>query len=218
MDFIFSPMQLLYHDRSPGIYYSYQLPPYVHQNRENNKSQVSEASTQRQNPGYAELRESEIGYQIFNTPGPTESATVEQNTTPPQSTTGSFPEFLPYPGRQDIKRRGPIFSNEFMRFRPPQPDNKNRTINRNKQALTDVTYYREINDVDYKIERQDVKQKDILSNVINGDEVIHKLDHSNVTDRTVVSVLEKYAWKFSGFSECSRVCGGGKFYQINFTF
>ena len=134
------------------------------------------------------------------------------------STQGLFPEYSPYPSRSDINRRGPIFSNEFTRYRPKQPKVESvitKPANqKQREALTDVTYSRGINDVDFKVESEESSGADDLSNVVNRDQIIYEQESENTTDGTIVSVLEKYSWKISGFSECSRPCGGGWFYLI----
>ncbi|KAH3715571.1 hypothetical protein DPMN_058282 [Dreissena polymorpha] len=105
--------QLLYHERNPGIYYSYQVArglkdlPYDPRIKADDRS---------------ELREAAIGYR--NIPDHSET----------ESKPGSFPDFVPIPGGSGIHLKGPVFSSDFS-YR--HKSNSRRSRRRNETPKTD---------------------------------------------------------------------------------
>ncbi|XP_053405667.1 thrombospondin type-1 domain-containing protein 4-like isoform X1 [Mercenaria mercenaria] len=184
-------VQLLYHEENKGVFYTYKLPKHFKPDSQDYEHATARPSTSDR----SELREGEIGYQ------PIPETETESEADKNEDKHPVFPPRVPIPGPGSIRHRGPVFSSDFShRWRTSSRLNYNRVRgkenNRQRQALTDVTFSRGMDDDTYRQE-----------NVETGVYVNNGTDEGSGDG--VISVLEEYIWRSTENTECSRPCGGG---------
>lgn len=193
--------QLLYLDTNPGIFYTYKLSKHLKDTPEVTTLFPVNA-TYRHPPSdpRSELREFGVGYQDI----------PEQGASPPvPSSNGGFPKFIPIPGHQGIHHRGPIFSSDFSHRRKQnnsqgRRNSRKENANKRRQALTDVTFSRGVDDETIRRENVNFDTGHIGSDIsLEYGTEIHEADNKSS------SVLEEYVWILSKSTPCSRPCGGG---------
>lgn len=127
-----------------------------------------------------------------------------------QSEAGVFPEPVPIPGRRGVHHRGPVFSSDFTHRRSDptaddrteeradyDPTRSEESMTAERQELRDVTYSRGISDQTREVELLDNPSNYVDRKTTEG------------TEDDLVSVIEKFVWRLSGYTECTRPCGGG---------
>lgn len=191
-------VHLLFHERNPGVSYSYQIPIHL--------KNVSLSNTE----FYSELLESPVEYQDIQNKNSNFNALRNDQD-------GHFPTIVPIPGNQVVHNRGPIFTSDFSHLRGRSDSKRPRTVKNDKkklsnenvqkrrQSLTGVSYSRGQNEAIARIENTTVEE---TYNSIQTDTIVNK---NNVKDSIVefVSVLQKFSWRHVGNTDCSRPCGGG---------
>ncbi|KAL4227287.1 A disintegrin and metalloproteinase with thrombospondin motifs 20 [Mactra antiquata] len=189
-------VQLLYHERNPGVTFRYQLPkrlkdiPALDEIEENDRK---------------ELRESEGAYETI----PDEE----------DNTIGTFPKFVPLPGPSGIHHRGPIFSSDFKYRRQRTKIRGNRgnersalEARRNRQSLTDVTYSRGVDDATARKETSN--EIDEIPGLTSELKTMNNLNSIEGSGEEIPIIDDVYEWTLSHHTNCSRICGGGIMQEV----
>lgn len=122
---------------------------------------------------------------------------------------------MPIPGSQVLRHRGPIFSSDFTHRRRGTRRNDRQDVrysydrrrqssfSRDRQELREVTYSRSVddaNDIDVSSINNERGQN---SNDDNDDEVLLSEEEG------LLSVQQKFTWRLTNYTECTKPCGGG---------
>lgn len=226
-------VQLLYHDRSPGVDYSYDIPynfdraSYPKLNTEESERHLA---NDQQSPvdspepsGHQHTAAFAGGSELsgsHRSPSSARAATPDERSALTDSksyysssktrTTGTYQSAQSYRRRTDGETdrrssswRRPIFSSDFKRAR----HRGQRRYNPGRQSLTDTTYTR-------YADGSGVQERPEVSAGLDPAAYLIEVDSrptaaTGVTNEVSIHGADDYIWRIGGYSACSSSCGGG---------
>lgn len=215
-------VQLLYHNISPGVDYSYKIPYYLEQASEirekNGKTEsspykhtttsnkgASESSTASKDTPAAQAsgiqRNSLTDSRSYYT-----ASQIQADVTQQQKTNER--RYSEKERRHGSRRRQPVFSSDFRRPRTREDVRQSMHRRRNpdrRQPLRERTYSLNVDHLDAQ-ERPDVTAGPAPAANVLGTDVP---TDTGVTNEVTIHGEVNYAWRTNGYTQCSLSCGGG---------